>query len=249
MSRLYRHQKVRARWGILVFQNLRHWDLVPDSGCIDEGFGGGSGSGGGERYCRICLVEAVHKVTFVLPLSRRMSERILCARRSPTTPTCGVCIASRYACDIRRVLVPASCVMRSSLMLFDLRERRRLYVTLNLLFSSISSVNRSPIRAVRVELLSSTGGNHHSNGLSRKVVESGSPACMVGVLSDGSVLAALTSYRRWGKCFNCCSSRFSWGFSMKDRRWVDLVFQRMTSSTMSFPQEGDVDVALRRCLM
>ncbi|KAK5797103.1 hypothetical protein F5H01DRAFT_359167 [Linnemannia elongata] len=92
MSRLYRHQKVRARWGILVFQNLRHWDLVPDSGCIDEGFGGGSGSGGGERYCRICLVEAVHKVTFVLPLSRRMSERILCARRSPTTPTCGVIV-------------------------------------------------------------------------------------------------------------------------------------------------------------
>lgn len=36
---------------------------------------------------------------------------------------------------------------------------------------------------------------------------------------------------------------------MKDRRWMSLVFQRIRSSTMSFPQETVVVVALRRCLM
>lgn len=42
-----------------------------------RGLGGGLGSGVGERCCWICLVEAVPRVTFVLPLQRRMSERAL----------------------------------------------------------------------------------------------------------------------------------------------------------------------------
>lgn len=101
-------------------------------------------------------------------------------RRSPNSPTFGVCIASRYACGIRPVLVPESYVMRSSLARFDLGGSRGLYPTLRLLSLSISSGNRSPIRAVKVVLLLSVDGNLHSNGLSRKVVESGSLACMEG---------------------------------------------------------------------
>jgi hypothetical protein len=138
-------------------------------------------------------------------------------------------------------------VVSSSITAFAAAKSLGPWETWNLSFLSTTILNISPARAVVVSLVSSIEGSHHSIGDAKMVAASGSPACVMAVLSDGSEVTAPTSRWRWEYHSSRLNFWPTWGFSWKDNRYVNF-FQKMGSRALSLPQETLEDIVLCRCL-
>ena len=155
--------------------------------------GGGSGSGGGERKCRSCLVVAAAKVTLFFPELKITIARILLATRSSLFPTAEDLTAFKKACEILRVLVSLTWLWISSRARCSLAESRGCGAILKWLLLSTWVVSKSPTLNEDCVVDSFVKGSHQSMGVDMKVAKSGSLASVMVVLREGRREAALAS--------------------------------------------------------